>query len=106
MDSGFNMLGQFQGDSSLGPEDFQNSLGQEKGWSLIQTGWYYNYDIKDYWVVPSRWRNSICDCESNPDANCSSDHFPLTIDIMTRLKAKSQKRREPRKNRGGQRRGK
>ena len=59
----------------------------------------YNYfDTKDYWLAPNRWKNSVCDCESDVEANVDSDNFPLIMEIQTKLKAKSQKRNEPTKN--------
>ena len=47
MDSGFNMLGQFQGDSSLGLGSFQgNSQPSTRPLTLMPTGIYKDYDSK------------------------------------------------------------
>ena len=56
-----------------------------------------NFDTTDYWLAPQRWKNGICNCESDVNANIDSDHFPLTIEVQVKLKAKTQTRREPRK---------
>ena len=58
MDSGFNMLGQFQGDSSLGLGSFQGNShpsfasANPEGLVVQQTGWYRHwdhYDEQDKW---------------------------------------------------------
>ena len=57
---------------------------------------YNYYDTKDYWLSMNRWKNSACDCESDDQANVDSDHFPLILDVLTKLRAKKQTRKEPR----------
>ena len=48
MDSGFNMLGQFQGDSSLGLGSFQGNSqsSTDQLFHLQNIGWFKEYDKK------------------------------------------------------------
>ena len=61
MDSGFNMLGQFQGDSSLGLGSFQGNShpsfasANPEGLMVQQTGWYKELDgIKWDYLTPEK----------------------------------------------------
>ena len=50
----------------------------------------------DYVLINHRYRNSITDSKSRPEADCGSDHNPVVTSITTRLK-NTKKARETRK---------
>ena len=41
-----------------------------------------------------RWRNTVQDVESQPEANLSTDHYPLKAKLRVRLKAKLEPERK------------
>ena len=45
------------------------------------------YEMIDYMCTMTRWKNSVKNCETDPDANITSDHFPMWATIRTKPKA-------------------
>ena len=56
-----------------------------------------HYAVKDYWLIPNRWRNGVQDCESDFHHNINTDHYPLTLTVKVTLQGRAQQRKEPRK---------
>ena len=72
-----------------GPRDRQKQEKEEgKTITPHRQDRYNYYDVKDYWLTMSRWKNSVCNCESDIKANVDSDHFPVIIEVLTKLRAK------------------
>ena len=55
------------------------------------------YAVKDYWLIPSRWKNGVSDCYADHYHNINTDHYPLIIDIKVTLRPRKQSRKEPKK---------
>ena len=54
------------------------------------------YETLDYWLTQQKWKNSVINCEADPDANLDTDHYPLIATIRVKLKAKQQQERKRR----------
>ena len=52
----------------------------------------------DYILIDKRYRNSVTNSKSRPEADCGSDHNPVVADVETRLKRTKNVRRTKRWN--------
>ena len=51
----------------------------------------------DYFLAQDRWKNSVKNVESDTKANIVSDHFPLKIRLIVKLRAEDGRRMQKRK---------
>ena len=44
-----------------------------------------HYEMIDYWLTPTRWKNCITNVDTKLGANLTTDHLPMTATIRNKL---------------------